>query len=145
MNKILPFIFGQIETERARQDEQWGGAAHDDEHTLADWCEQIEKHRNLELKELAAGENGDYTKVRDRLIKIAALAAAAAESQDRINFGFITKENTGFDEWMKQVRTVGILYGLYDAETQIDTEIWRGNYDDGETPLEAVIEDLSQM
>lgn len=80
-------IFEEIKQERARQDEQWGGAEHDDGHDLHDWSTYILHqlgHRtraHSTPKELLA--HVGKAEARERLIKIAALAVAAIESIDR--------------------------------------------------------------
>ena len=73
MNKI----FEEIKQERARQDEQWGGAEHDDQHSSSLFMSLVEKQAYK-----ACTPNGDG-KFRERFIKIAALAVAAVESIDR--------------------------------------------------------------
>lgn len=68
-------IFDEIKAERAAQDAQWGGPEHDDEHDVQDFLGfievQIQKYRS------------DTSSIRDRLVKIAALAVAGCESFDR--------------------------------------------------------------
>jgi hypothetical protein len=71
--------FRDVSAERNRQDEQWGGPAHDDEHGPTDWAlyiyRQIAKINNPSPTDPAA---------RATLVKIAALAIAGVESLDRI-------------------------------------------------------------
>lgn len=62
-----------IAQERAAQDQQWGGPAHDDEHASADWVWLIRS-------QIDAADPNDP---RGRLVKIAALAIAGIESIDR--------------------------------------------------------------
>lgn len=140
MKETLPHILGQIETERELQDEQWGGAAHDDTHVADDWTTQITHHLNAANRDIA-----DYPKFRKRLVKIAALAVAGIQSQDRRRFNQMTNENSNFEEWMKQIREVGVFYNLYGIDSIISEDVWVDNFDNGETPLEAILEDLSQM
>lgn len=68
-------IIAEILAERARQDKQWGGSKHDDEHVAGEWLEFIANQ----------AEKMAYipTDARMRFIKIAALAIAAIESIDR--------------------------------------------------------------
>ena len=40
-------LFGEITRERASQDEEWGGAEHDDSHEHGDWVRFIEKQCRL--------------------------------------------------------------------------------------------------
>jgi hypothetical protein len=72
-------IFSEIEAERIRQDSQWGGAQHDDTHSVENWSEYIDKQTYY------ANECGDsdLADARQRFVKAAALAVAAIESIDR--------------------------------------------------------------
>ena len=67
--------FRDVSAERNRQDEQWGGAEHDDTHGAVEWIDCISK----QLRRLS-----NTAERRERLVKIAALAIAAIESADRI-------------------------------------------------------------
>lgn len=71
-------VLEQIAAEREKQDRQWGGASHDDEHTRRDWLGFIKEHRDRAQRSI--DKDADY---RHRLIVIAALAVAAVESLDR--------------------------------------------------------------
>lgn len=75
-------VYVDIRAERERQDMQWGGPEHDDEHAPADWLHFIDKQSTEGFldDELGEQEPGSY---RMRLVKIAALAVAAIESHDR--------------------------------------------------------------
>ena len=64
--------------ERKRQDAQWGGPAHDDEHDAQDWASYIRR----QLKRLVE-VNYAESFARERFVKIAALAVAAVETIDR--------------------------------------------------------------
>lgn len=72
--------------ERAQQDQQHGGPAHDDTHTVEDWLGFME----AQAMKVPHGRvmNGNSVEPRDvcreRFVKIAALAIAAIESHDRI-------------------------------------------------------------
>jgi hypothetical protein len=70
--------YEQIGLERMRQDEEWGGDAHDDAHRVGDWLEFIRKQCNLIGDGLEPAENA-----RERFVKIGALAVAAIQSIDR--------------------------------------------------------------
>jgi hypothetical protein len=67
-----------IRAERERQDKQWGGPAHDDEHTTGDFIGYVQRQCNLASLQL-----GEPAVSRSRFVKIAALAVAAIESIDR--------------------------------------------------------------
>ncbi len=92
--------------ERARQNDKWGGPAHDDEHVLEEWIDYIHSRVNvLRLVALTQGDQGesfgeadlmgDITlrlnatpdKTRKLLVQVAALALAAIESHDRLQKG----------------------------------------------------------
>lgn len=66
-------IWLQIMHEREKQDAEWGGPDHDDEHTPLDWTSYIEKHAGKALSQ----------HFRQQMIRVAALAVAAIESYDR--------------------------------------------------------------
>lgn len=71
-------ILHQILTERMRQDGQWGGPEHDDQHTNADWIMFI-----IRFVGKAAHWPFDYFAFRKALIQAAALCVAAIEWADR--------------------------------------------------------------
>jgi len=86
-------IHEEIKSERLRQNEEWGGSARDDVHEPEKWCGLL--RRQLRLADRAAcslatdeitgrEELALIVGYRERLIKIAAVAVAAAESLDRI-------------------------------------------------------------
>lgn len=68
-------VFDEVRAEREAQDAQWGGPEHDDEHSPEDWMDFIE----LQIAKFRATDED----VRERLIKIAALAVAGVEALDR--------------------------------------------------------------
>lgn len=68
-------LFMEALAERDRQDEQWGGPAHDDTHDELDWSSYIDHQTH---KIVVA----DVDK-RQGFVKIMALAMAAIESIDR--------------------------------------------------------------
>jgi hypothetical protein len=69
-------VHDEIRAERARQDSQWGGPAHDATHHPSDWLRYIEK----QMRKCRASNTAEDK--RTRFVKIAALAAAAIESMD---------------------------------------------------------------
>lgn len=71
-------VLADVQTERARQDAQWGGADHDDEHHAVDWLIYIDKQFGGAQAAMVG------TEYRAHMIKIAALAVAAVESHDRM-------------------------------------------------------------
>jgi hypothetical protein len=68
-----------IIAERIRQDAQWGGAEHDDGHDPDDWYDLLWSH----VDRLVDHQGAAMPDYQARLIKIAAIALAAAQSADR--------------------------------------------------------------
>jgi hypothetical protein len=98
MNVAQAAILGEVLNERDRQDVQWGGTEHDDEHVPMDWFNLIvDQKMKLEftiasslvetdahLKSYGSGHQVSLVpQARERLLKIAALALAGVESIDR--------------------------------------------------------------
>jgi hypothetical protein len=79
----MPRILQQIVAARCAQDVQWGGRAHDDEHTPSDWYQLLSVHvaRLVRRPGIDEAPMDDY---RQRLVKIAAIAGAAAQAWDRL-------------------------------------------------------------
>lgn len=75
-------VLSEVAAERARQDEQWGGPEHDDEHVPFEWNGFI--GLQLDAADRATVKR-DRAQWRERMIKIAALAVAAIESHDRLS------------------------------------------------------------
>jgi quinol monooxygenase YgiN len=73
-------VYKDIIDERVRQDKQWGGADHDDEHLPRDWTMFIEQYTSE-----AWDKHDDPDAYRKAMVKVAALAIAAIESTDRKN------------------------------------------------------------
>lgn len=66
-------VYLEIAVERVHQDAKWGGHAHDDEHTNADWRGFIYDHTAMATGGAA----------RKQFLRVAALAVAAVEAIDR--------------------------------------------------------------
>lgn len=73
-------ILCDVSIERDRQDAKWGGAKHDDIHTMAEWARLICAY--AAWAEVMHGL-GSADKCRRRLVQVAALAVAAVEALDR--------------------------------------------------------------
>lgn len=69
-------IIEEVKAERAAQDEQWGGAEHDDEHSPGEFAGFIDA-------QFCKCDWGNGPDARRRFIKVAALAIAAVEMIDR--------------------------------------------------------------
>jgi hypothetical protein len=69
----------EMNAEVERQCDQWGGLEHDDQHIRNDWIAFIAKQLGY-----ASKEGISIDTFRERMVKIAALASAAAESQERL-------------------------------------------------------------
>lgn len=93
---VLPTAIGDVLAERHRQDEQWGGAAHDDTHTIHDWASFLTRHGSRVLWDALKVRTGEapleedeqptpemLRAARHRLVVVAALAVAAIDSIDR--------------------------------------------------------------
>lgn len=73
-------ILSDVRAERGRQDEKWGGPAHDDKHSAAEWVELI--HYRAGRARAMAGA-GDVEQTEHHLIQVAAIAVAAVEASQR--------------------------------------------------------------
>jgi len=85
------FAMLDIHIERSRQDEQWGGPAFDDMHNPMDWIDLIDVQLDKLAHEGGPGVEADPVTpdhdtelVRQRLVKVAALAIAGIQSIDRL-------------------------------------------------------------
>lgn len=74
-------VYEDIREEHKRQDEEWGGPQHDDDHHRGDWILMISKFVGKAAN--AAMIRSSYFIWRGLLIQIAALCVAAVESADR--------------------------------------------------------------
>ncbi len=79
-NEFRAGLLAEVDAERARQDEKWGGPEHDAHHEPAEWAEFIAAYNGWALMMARMDSPQKY---RRRLIQIAALALAAAEALDR--------------------------------------------------------------
>ncbi len=82
----------EIVQERIRQDKEWGGASHDDRHhDFRDWVLFIRKQLdNIQMlpgtkaqMDEAMREPHNFEAFQSRMIKVAALAIAAVQSERR--------------------------------------------------------------
>lgn len=73
-------VIDEITRERRRQDEQWGGAEHDDRLDLGSWIAVVTKHLGMFAE---AALVNDVETMRKKTITCAALFVALAESIDR--------------------------------------------------------------
>lgn len=78
--KSITGVTAEVATERNRQNEKWGGAIHDDQHTTAHFADLLMAYASWAK---AMHAMGSPDKARRRLIQVAALAVAAVESMDR--------------------------------------------------------------
>lgn len=76
-----------VDNERSRQDCNWGGQAHDDNHTDREWILFVQKQ--LTRAESAENSN-EYIAA---MVKVAASAVAAIESQARRHNLLDSQEN----------------------------------------------------
>lgn len=73
-------VYADIIDERRRQDHQWGGPRHDDQQAGSDWVCYISKQLAYAESCISAE---DFNRLRERFVKIAALAVAAVQSLHR--------------------------------------------------------------
>lgn len=77
-------VLNEIQEERNRQDEKWGGAGHDDEHDHQDWLDFIAERRTELMRCITQEDDRAFNRLYRRyMVEIAALAVAAVESHDR--------------------------------------------------------------
>ena len=76
-------ILLEVDNERERQNQQWGGDHHDDQHITPEFCAWIDNYSGWASQK---SQGGDNVEARKRLIQVAALAVAAVESIDRKYF-----------------------------------------------------------
>jgi hypothetical protein len=77
--KVEVLVLTEVADERIAQDREWGGATHDDTHSPSEWVGYITKFAGVALSD-------DYqfgVTFRQALVKVAALAVAAIEANDR--------------------------------------------------------------
>lgn len=75
-------IYEEVELERHRQDEMWGGPLHDDSHDVRDWIVYIVNYLGKAV-DRDAEWGRDLDTVREYFIRVIALCVAAIESIDR--------------------------------------------------------------
>jgi hypothetical protein len=75
-------IYNAIDAERDYQDNQWGGFEHDQKHTIDNWVAFMLPYLGWAVK----GDNWeeDPEKIKEGLIKVAALCVAALENLDNM-------------------------------------------------------------
>lgn len=75
-------IHAEVDRERTRQDEKWGGPEHDRSHGPFDWVVFLSKY----LGNFARGAiNHDRAMMRQALVQVAALCFAALENCQELN------------------------------------------------------------
>ncbi|WP_431284977.1 hypothetical protein ACQW02_09225 [Humitalea sp. 24SJ18S-53] len=73
-------VLAEVAAERTRQDAQWGGPAHDDTLPFNAFIQLITDYAGWAR---AKAREGSTLEARQRLIQVAAIAVAAAESMTR--------------------------------------------------------------
>lgn len=79
-SRYVGLVLQDVAGERKRQDGKWGGANHDDHHSVADFVQLICDYSGW--ARVMSGM-GSADKARRRLVQVAALAVASIESIDR--------------------------------------------------------------
>ncbi len=77
-------IYEEIQAERARQDEKWGGTEHDDEEPMMAWTDYITRYASWAGMNALMGGIKGRANYRRRMMQVAALAVAACEAYDRL-------------------------------------------------------------
>jgi len=72
-------VYDDIRVERDRQDAQWGGGSHDDEHAPGEWRGYRTKFEDRIRDAQYVNPEPRYRIRRDALVKLAALAVARGE------------------------------------------------------------------
>jgi hypothetical protein len=85
----MPRYWAEICGERMLQDKKWGGPTHDDTHTQMDWTQFIIDKVQQSIMPASHGDDAEW---RRRMVQIAALALAAVQSYDRIEYAERTKK-----------------------------------------------------
>ena len=75
-------VLWAVSAERETQDAKWGGAAHDDAHTGAEFAQLIQDYAGWAR---TMSGMGSVDKERKRLVQVAALAVARIEAIDRLD------------------------------------------------------------
>lgn len=70
-------ILAQLDAERGRQDEQWGGPAHDAGLSRGQWIALIREHTDRAARSATDGDT-----YRQELVASAAVVVAALEAHD---------------------------------------------------------------
>ena len=76
-------IWHEIQAERERQREEWGGDYHDDQHGPMEWVAILTKHAGSAMPGKLAHRVASIQRFRTQMVKVAAIAVAAVESIDR--------------------------------------------------------------
>lgn len=95
-------VLDEVADERERQDEQWGGAGHDDGHTLSVWSDLLgERATKIRVEaglDKRRSQPPNTRRVRREAVIMAALAVALIESLDRRAYGAVDDEERGHRE-----------------------------------------------
>jgi ABC-type uncharacterized transport system YnjBCD substrate-binding protein len=75
-----PELLQKVKEERDYQDKRWGGDWTDNSWSAADWIAFIEKYKSNAMVAAINGEKDEFVK---QMVKVAALAVAAAEAAER--------------------------------------------------------------
>lgn len=75
-------VMHDVAQERRRQDDEFGGASHNDQHQPAEWVAMIVKQLGKTVAHCT--EDQASREYRQRMVNVAALAVAAVESYDRV-------------------------------------------------------------
>ena len=76
-------VLGEVLAIREKQDAQWGGTKHDDQHQSYDWIKFIERNMKRASKIAWDDHAADRAEYEQKLLNTAALAVAAVQSSRR--------------------------------------------------------------
>jgi hypothetical protein len=116
-------ILESILAERERQDSLWGGAEHDDKHEVRDWIVILARHLGLACYDGSPSDvchkteaTGKYDPARYRreLIRLAAVAVAALEAEER---------RSGRSRWQGLANDLGTPILVLTRENRITTGV----------------------
>ena len=83
MSIVHEKVYNKVRKERQRQDDQWGGAPHDDIHDPQRWFVILLDHVARLAKQIDIDDWEKSEEAEEQLVKVAALAFAWLEAWER--------------------------------------------------------------
>ncbi len=119
LNKIRSQILSKIHAERERQDAKHEGPYNDDQLKQYHWLDLIQNEADTAAT-LGEEENAEEKSFQNQMIRIAALAVAAFESQKRLTERIPQKENMSIKHSAFALNSLRQLRDRYTFEEVID-------------------------